>query len=103
MNDYGPKDKRGYRYTLVVVDSFGKFGWTITLKNKYAQSITEAFPQIVKTSKRKPNLFETDDGKKYVNKMFSDFLQQKNLNRYSRHTDKRAVFAERFIKTIRNL
>ena len=37
MNDYGPKNNRGYRYIIVVIDNFSKFGWTIPLKNKYAQ------------------------------------------------------------------
>ena len=74
MNDYGPKNNRGYWYILVVIDNFSKFGWTITLKNKYAQSITDAFSQVVKTSKRKPNLLKTDDGKEYVNKIFDEFL-----------------------------
>ena len=62
-NDYGIRNIKGYRYILVVIDNFSKFGWTITLKNKYAQSITDAFSQIVKSSKRKLNLLETDDGK----------------------------------------
>ena len=76
MNDYGPKNNRDYRYTLVVIDNFSKFGCTIPLKNKYAQSITDAFSQITKTSKRKPNLLETDDGKEYVNKNFQRILKQ---------------------------
>ena len=63
MNDYGPKNNSGYRYILVVFDIFSIFDWTVPLKNKYAQSITDAFSQIVKTPKRKPNLLETDDGK----------------------------------------
>ena len=67
MNDYGPKSKRGYRYRLVVIDNFSKFGWTKPLKIKLAQSITDAFSQFIKTSKRKPNLLETDDSKEYVN------------------------------------
>ena len=103
MNDYGPKNNRGYRYILVIVDNFSKFGWTIPLKNKYSQSITDAFSQIIKTSKRKPNLLETDDGKEYVNKIFNDFLNNNKIKRYSRYTDKGAVFAERFNRTIRNL
>ena len=41
VNDYGPKNKRGYRYILVVIHSFSNFGWTIPLKNKFAQSITD--------------------------------------------------------------
>ena len=51
---------------LVVIDNFSKFGWTIPLKNKYVQSITDAFSEIIKSSNRKPNHLETDDGKEYV-------------------------------------
>ena len=103
MNDYGIKNNKGYRYILVVTDNFSKFGWTNPLKNKYAQSITDAFSQIIKTSRRKPNLLETDDGKEYVNKIFNEFLNNKNIKRYSRNTALGAVFAERFNRTIRNL
>ena len=103
MNDFGPKTNRGYRYVLVVIDNFSKFGWTIPLKNKYAQSITDAFSEIIKSSNRKPNLLETDDGKEYVNKIFNEFLNNNNIKRYSRYTDKGAVFAERFNRTMRNL
>ena len=62
MNDFGIKNNKGYRYILVMIDIFSKFGWTIPLKNNYAHSITDAFSQIIKTSRRKPNLLETDDG-----------------------------------------
>ena len=103
MNDYGPKNKRVYRYILVVIDNLSKFGWTIPLKNKYAQSIADVFSQIVKSSKRKPNLLETDDGKEYVNENFNEFLNNHNIKRYSRNTALGAVFAERFDRTIRNL
>ena len=43
MNDYGIKINKGYRYILVVIDNFSKFGWTIPVKNKNAQSMTVAF------------------------------------------------------------
>ena len=103
MNDYGIKNNKGYRYILVVIDNLSKFGWTIHLKNKYAQSITDAFSQIIKSSRRKPNLLETDDGKEYVKKIFNEFLNNNSIRRYSRFTDEGAVFAERFNRTIRNL
>ena len=103
MNDYGPKNNSGFRYILVVIDNFSKFGWTIPLKNKYAQSITDAFSQIAKSSKRKPNFLETDDGKEYYNKIFNEFLNSNNIKRYSRNTALGAVFAERFNRTMRNL
>ena len=101
MNDYGPKNNKGFRYILVVIDNFSKFGWTIPLKNKYAQSITDAFSQIVNSSKRKPNLLETDDGSEYVNKIFNEYLNNNNIKRYSGNTSFGAAFAERFNKTIK--
>ena len=72
-------------------------------EEKYAQSITDAFSQIIKTSRRKPNLLETDDGKEYVNKFFSEFLNNHNIKRYSRNTALGAVFAEKLNRILRNL
>ena len=103
MNDYSPEKIKGYIYLLVVIDNFSKFAWLLLLKNKYAPSITDAFSQIIKTSKRKPYLLETDDGEEYVNRTFHQFLNNKNNKRHSRYTDKGVVFEERFNKTIHNL
>ena len=73
------------------------------MKNKYPQSITDAFSEIIKSSNRKPNILETHNGKEYVNQTFNQFLNNNNNKRYSRYTDNGAVFAERFNRTIRNL
>ena len=103
MNEYGVKNNKSYRYILVVVNIFSKFGWTIPLKNKYAQSITDAFSRIIKTSRCKPNLLKTNDGKENANTIFNVFLNNHSIKRYSRNTALGAVFAERFNRTIRNL
>ena len=60
--DSGPKNNKVFEDISVVSDKFTKFGWAVSLKNKNAKSRTDAFPQIVKTSKRKPHLLETDVG-----------------------------------------
>ena len=73
------------------------------MKNKFAQSMTDAFSQIIRTSNRKPNLLETDDGKEYVNKIFNEFLNKIKIERYSHFTNKGAVLSERFNRTIRIL
>ena len=57
--------------------------------------------KIFLSSKRKPNFIETDDGKEFENKIFTDLLHINNIKRYS-YTSLGAVFAERF-KTIRDL
>ena len=86
---------------LVVIDNFSKFGSTVPLKKKNAQAITNSFENILINSKRKSNLIESDDGKEFVNKNFTDFLNKNNIKRYSRYASLGAVFAECFNRTIR--
>ena len=40
LNDYDPKNNKGYWYILVVIDNFSKYGWTISLQNKTGQKKT---------------------------------------------------------------
>ena len=103
LKDYGSKNNRGYRYVLVTIDKFSKFGWTIPLKNKNAITIKDSFENILISSKRKPNLIESDRGKEFYNNIFQDFLNRNNIKLYSRNSSYGAVFAERFNRTIRDL
>ena len=103
LKDYGPKNNRGYRYVLVIIDNFSKYGFTIPLKNKNAQTIKDSFENILISSKRKPNLIESDRGKEFYNNIFQDFLNKNNIKLYSRNSSYGAVFAERFNRTIRDL
>ena len=74
MVDCNPSDNREYSCIFVVLGKFSNFGWTIPLKNKYGQTTTDEFSKIMKTSKRKTNHFETDDGEEVINKLFNEFL-----------------------------
>ena len=103
LKDYGPENNKGYRYVLVVIDNFSKFGRTVPLKNKNAQTIKDSFENIIINSKRKPNLIETDRGKEFYNNIFQDFLNKNNIKLYSRNSSYGAVFAERLNHTIRDL
>ena len=80
-----------------------KFGWIIPLKNKNAQTIKDSFENIIVSSKRKPNLIESDRGKEFYNNIFQEFLNENKIKLYSRNTDLGAVFVERFNRTIRDL
>ena len=102
LKDYGPENNRGYRYVLVTIDDFSKFGWTTPLK-KNAQTIKDSFENILLSSKIKPNLIETDRGKEFYNNIFQDFLNKNDIKLYSRNSSYGAVFAERFNRTIRDL
>ena len=103
LKDYGSGNNKGYRYVLVTIDNFSKYGWTTPLKNKNAQTIKDSFENIPINSKRKPNLIESDRGKEFYNNIFQDFLNKNNIKLYSRNSSYGAVFAERFNRTIRDL
>ena len=88
---------------LVAIDSFSKNGWTSPLKNKNAQTKKDSFENFLISPKRKPDLFDTDRGKEFYNIIFQDFLNKNNIKFYSRNTSLRAVFAEKFNRTISDL
>ena len=102
LKDYGTENNRGYRYVLVIIDNFSKYGWTVPLKNKNAQTVKDAFEGIIISSKRKPKLIESDRGKKIYYTIFQIFLNNNIMEHYSRNTSLGAVFAERFNLSVRN-
>ena len=103
FSDYKTSNNKGFRYIFIVIDNFSKYLWAIPLKNKYSQTITNEFSNILSTSKRKPIKIESDRGSEFYNNIFQNFLKSKNIQHYSRYTDKGPSIAERVIRTIRNL
>ena len=103
MIDYKISNNKGFTYIFIVIDNFSKYLWTIPLKNKYSQTIANEFSNILTKSKRKPNKIESDRGSEFYNSIFQNFLKSKNIQHYSRFTDKGPSIAERVIRTIRNL
>ncbi len=103
MIDYKISNKKGYRYIFIIIDNFSKNLWAIPLKNKYSQTITNEFSNILTKSKRKRLKLESDRGTEFYNSIFQNFLKSKNIQHYSRYTDKDPSIAERVIRTLRNL
>ena len=77
--------------------------WAIPLKIKYSHTITNEFSNIITTSERKPNKLESDRGTEFYNSIFQNLFKSKNIQHYSRYTDKGPSIAERVIRTVRNL
>ena len=103
FSDYKTSNNKGFRYIFIIIDNYSKYLWAIPLKSKYSQFITNEFSNIITTSKRKPIKLESDRGSEFYNSIFQNFLKSKNIQHYSRHTDKGPSIAERVIRTIRNL
>ena len=101
--DYKISNNKGFRYIFIIIDNFSKYLWAIPLKNKYSQTITNEFSNILTTSKRKPLKLESDRRSEFYTSIFQNFLKNKNIQHYSRYTDKGPSIAERVIRTLRNL
>ena len=65
--------------------------------------MTSEFSNIIHRSNHKRILLVSDEGREFVNRVFTEFLNNNDIKRYSRYTNKGAVFAERFNRTICDL
>ena len=55
--------------------------------------ITDEFSITIIKLKRKPNLLETEYGKKFINSKFTDFVRSIEIKSFSIYTVKEGVFA----------
>ena len=76
------KWNKGYRYLLMVLDVFSKYGWITPLKEKKGETVAEASKLIFKEG-RKPQYLWTDKGKEYYNKNLKELLKKHNITLYS--------------------
>ena len=68
----------GFKYILTVLDGFTRFAWAVPLKHKDGLSVSNAFKEIIKKAKRKPNKLFIDEGKEFYNShMYSLFKFKK--------------------------
>ena len=79
-----------------------KYLWAKALKNKYSQTITNKFSNILTTSKRKPLKIESDRGSEFYNSIFQNFSKSEKIQHYSNFTDKRPSISERIIRIVSN-
>ena len=97
------KYNKNYKFIFTKIDNHTKFAWAIPLKDKSGKSATTAFKSLFEKAKRKPDKIWSDRGKEFFNKTFLDFLKEQNIQIYSTHSDLKAVFVERFNRTLLDL
>ena len=81
---------------------FSKYVFAVPLKGKKGTTIVNAFQKILSNSKRKPNKIWVDQGGEFYNTHFKKWLNNTNIEMYSTHNEGKFVFAERFIRTLKN-
>ena len=96
------KWNKGVKYLLMVIDVFSKYGWIVPLKDKKTESVSTAFDEIFKKSKRKPTMLWTDKGSEFISKHFKDFLKKNYIKLYYTENEEKSSIVERWNKTMKN-
>ena len=97
------KYNKNYKFIFTIIDNHTKYAWAIPLKDKSGKSTTAAFKNLLETSKRKPHKVWSDRGKEFYNTTFLHYLREQNIQIYSTNSDLKAVFVERFNRTLLDL
>ena len=88
------KYNNNYKFILTVIGIFTKYAWATPLKNKSGLSITNGFKIVLRESKW------VDRGSEFYNKTFKSLLKENETKLYSSYSGLKAVFVERFNRTL---
>ena len=97
------KYNKNYKFIFTIIDNYTKYAWAIPLKDESGKSTTNALKNLSEKAKRQPYKIWSDRGKEFYNKTFLDFLKQNEIQIYSTNSDLKAVFVERFNRTLLDL
>ena len=97
------KNNKNYKFIFTIIDNHTKYAWATPIKDKSGKSTTTAFKSLIEKAKRKHDKIWSDRGKEFYNKTFLEFLKQNEIQICSTHSDLKAVFVERFNRTLLDL
>lgn len=90
-----------YRYILTVIDIGSRFAWARPLLDKTGETLQKALTSIFNEAKVTPKKLWTDAGTEFYNKNVAEFLKEKKVELYSTFSENKAVFIERFNRTLK--
>ena len=88
------------KYLLVAVDCMSRYLRVQPLKSKYATTTAEAFKLMITT--KQPEKVWVDKGTEFKGS-FEALCKKKGINTYSTESEKKSAFAERNIRSLKNL
>ena len=94
------KFNNGYKYILMIIDVFSKYGYAIPLKTKTGIAVADALKNLFKKHSP-PAMLWTDKGKEFYNKHVAGVLKKNNIRLYSTQNEEKASVVERWNRTIK--
>ena len=92
---------RGYKYIFTNIDIFSKIAYAFPLKSKKIQDIKLCFEKIFKNNK--PKYIWSDKEPAFLSKEMQQFFKDNNVKIYQTNSHLKAVFIERFNRSLREL
>ena len=100
MTKYSRMNK-GYKYIFTNIDIFSKYAWGFSIISKTIKEIKPCFEKIFK--ERKPKFIWSDQQSSFFSKEMLNFFEDHNVKIYYTYSNSRAVFIERFNRSLREL
>ena len=97
---WAKKNNKGYRYILVVIDSFSRYVWCEPLKTKTGLEVSRALEKIFKSLKKTPYVLTTDHGTEFFNRDTNKIYKKFNIKIFGSHGVTKNSIAERFNRTV---
>ena len=93
-------ENNGFRYVLLVVDTFSKYFWLQPLHDKTGATVAKAFKQIFNEG-RKPLNLRTDKGQEFRSQAVTSLMKSLGIRQLFAETEKKASVSERAIKSVK--
>ena len=97
---YSRMNKR-FKYVFTNVDIFSTYEWTCPIKSKTVKEIKPCFQKIFK--ERKPKFIWSDQESAFFSKEMLKFFEDHNAKIYYTFSNLKAIFIERFNRSLREL
>ena len=92
------KYNNGYKYLLTIIDIYSRYVFVFALKDKTSKSVLSCFKKL----KSYPNNLWVDKGGEFLSNDFKLFWKENAINIYHTYGESKAVFIERFNRTLKN-
>ena len=98
---YYSRTNKGFKYLLMIIDVFSKYGWAIPLKNKTSAEVVRAFTELWNSGQKPPKYLWTDKGKEFDNREFRKLLEEKKVHMYWTENEEKSSVVERWNRTMK--
>jgi len=96
------KSNNGYRYILMIIDTFSKYGWAIPIKTKKGTEVVKAFSKLWMKEKPPQKLW-IDKGLEYWNADMKRLAKKKHVAMYTTENEEKSTIVERWNRTIKRI